>query len=181
MAASVEDAFDALSAAAPKGWRVELIEGQIHVVPPPNGRHEEIVTEVVDQVAGRRKDRALRTYTGIGLHIPRASGTGKVIPDLIIAPKGSFDTDALWHDPGPVLLVGEVTSDSTAANDRIKKLQGYARAGIPCYLLIDRTAGSAVLCTEPAGDHYGRVETVEFSKVLTLPEPLGFDLDTSEF
>lgn len=179
--ASVEDAFDALSAAAPAGWRVELIEGEIHVAPPANGRHEEIVSEVVDQVSERRSDKAQRTYTGIGLAIPGASPTGRVIPDLVIAPKGSFDTEVTWHDPSPVLLVAEVTSNSTASNDRIKKLRAYANAGIPCYLLIDRSSESAIVCTQPSGERYARVTEVEFSMVLTLPEPLGFDLDTSEF
>lgn len=131
---SVEHAFDALRAASPEGWRVELIAGEIHVVPPANGEHEEIVSEISDQVTRRRKNGEARTYTGLGLFVPDASPTGKVVRDLVIAPKGSFGDTAEYHDPAPVLLVGEVTSRSTAAQDRGPKLRGYARAGIPCYL-----------------------------------------------
>ncbi|MFI5806523.1 Uma2 family endonuclease [Streptomyces sp. NPDC051561] len=180
-AMSVEEAFDRFSAVAPRGWRVELIEGDIHVTPPANGEHEEMVSGVAEQVILRREDRVLRPYTGIGLNVPGASKTGKVVPDLVVAPKGSFDDELEFHDPAPVLLVAEVTSSATAGNDRVKKLRGYARAGIPVYLLIDREAGKALLCTEPAGD--GFVNKVPYSMPgkVPLPEPLGFDLDTSEF
>ncbi|QPP10559.1 Uma2 family endonuclease [Streptomyces bathyalis] len=178
---SVEHAFDALSAASPEGWRVELIEGEIHVVPPANGEHEEIVSEVSDQVTERRRDRELRTYTGLGLFVPDASSTGKVVPDLVIAPKGSFGDEAEYHDPAPVMLVGEVTSRSTAQQDRGPKLRGYARAGVPCYLLIDREAGEVVVFSEPAGDSYTRRAEAKLSKTIELPEPLGFELDTGQF
>ncbi|MCP3822064.1 Uma2 family endonuclease [Streptomyces sp. A3M-1-3] len=178
-ASSVEEAFEALSAAAPEGWRVELIEGEIHVVPPANGEHEEIVSELSGQVRDHRRD--LGRFTGVGLLVPGASPTGKVVPDLVIAPKGSFSDQLEYHDPGPVMLVGEVTSDSTADNDRGPKLRGYARAGIPFYLLVDREKGHVILYTEPSGERYTRDVGVEISKTITLPEPFGFDLDTGEF
>jgi Uma2 family endonuclease len=180
-AMSVEEAFDVFSAVAPRGWRVEMIEGNIHVTPPANGEHEEMVSEVAEQVVLRRGDRELRPYTGVGLLIRGSSPTGKVVPDLVVAPKGSFADSLEYHDPAPVLLVAEVTSDSTAGNDRVKKLRGYARAGIPAYLLIDREAGRAVLCTEPAGDDYVNKVPYDMPGKVPLPEPLGFDLDTSEF
>ncbi|MGH3312418.1 MAG: Uma2 family endonuclease [Streptomyces sp.] len=176
---SVENAFDALSAAAPEGWRVELIEGEIHVVPPANGEHEEIVSEVTGQVRDHRKE--LGRYTGLGLFVPDASPTGKVVPDLVIAPKGSFGDKKEYHDPAPVILVGEVTSRSTGYQDRGPKLRGYARAGIPCYLLIDREAGEVIVYSEPSVEQYTRKSEAMLSKKIALPEPLGFELDTSEF
>ncbi|WP_030679053.1 Uma2 family endonuclease [Streptomyces rimosus] len=178
--ASVEDAFEALSAAAPKGWRVELIEGEIHVAPPPVGRHEEVVSELSGQVRDHRKD--LGRYTNVGLTVPGASSSGKVIPDLAIAPKGSFDDEVDYHDPSPVMLVVEVLSSTTAGNDRIKKLRGYARAGIPIYLLIDRAADLAILCTEPSGERYLCMSEIDLAKkAISLPDPLNFEIDTSQF
>ncbi|MEV6395558.1 Uma2 family endonuclease [Streptomyces sp. NPDC051907] len=176
---SVEEAFDVFSAAAPDGWRVELIEGEIHVTPPANGEHEEIVSELSGQVRDHRKD--LARYTGIGLFVPGASITGKIVPDLVVARKGSFADRQEYHDPSPVLLVAEVTSDSTAGNDRVKKIRGYARAGIPLYLLVDRESGQAVLCSSPAGEDYEQKTAYKLSKIVPLPDPLGFDLDTGEF
>ncbi|WP_369689034.1 Uma2 family endonuclease [Streptomyces sp. Wb2n-11] len=86
-----------------------------------------------------------------------------------------------YHDPAPVLMVAEVTSASTADNDRNRKVHGFARAGIPVCLLIDREAGTATLCTEPAGEDYAGKVAHKLSETVPLPEPLGFDLDTSEF
>ncbi|MEU9994843.1 Uma2 family endonuclease [Streptomyces sp. NPDC050848] len=179
--ASVQETFELFSAKAPKGWRVELIEGEIYVVPPANGEHEEIVSEVAEQVTLRREDKALRSYTGIGLFVPGASETGHVIPDLVVAPKGSFDDQQEWHATDPVLLVAEVTSSSTASRDRNQKIRGYARARIPLYLLIDREAGEAVVCSEAVGDDYAHKYIHKLGARVRLPYPLGFELDTSEF
>ncbi|MFD8967437.1 Uma2 family endonuclease [Streptomyces sp. NPDC059568] len=180
-ALSVEAAFDVFDAVAPEGWRVELIEGEIHVRPPANGEHEEIVSELSGQVTERRKDPRLRSYTGLGLYVPGASVSGKIVPDLVIAPKGSFTDELEYHDPSPVLFIAEVTSRSTGDNDRVKKVRGYARAGIPVYLLIDREAGQAVLCTVPVGEEYTRKVPYKISESVPLPEPLGFEIDTGEF
>ncbi|WP_432816293.1 Uma2 family endonuclease [Streptomyces vilmorinianum] len=177
--ASVQETFELFSALAPKGWRVELIEGEICVVPPANGQHEEIVSELSGQF--RDHDKGLGRYTGIGLYLPGASDTIRVIPDLVIAPKGSFDDQQEWHAPDPVLLVGEVTSSSTAGRDRVQKIRGYARAGIPLYLLIDREAGEAVVCSEAEGDDYAHKDMYKLGAKVRLPYPLGFELDTAEF
>ncbi|MFF5783975.1 Uma2 family endonuclease [Streptomyces sp. NPDC012693] len=179
--ASVQEAFELFRAPAPKGWRVELIEGEIYGVPPADGGHEEIVTEVVEQIIARRVDRELRTFTGIGLSLPGSTDTARVIPDLVVAPKGSFDDQQEWPAPDPVLLVAEVTSTSTASRDRVQKIRAYTRAGIPLYLLIDREAGEAVVCSGPAGDDYGHTSVHKLGTAVALPPPLGFELDTSAF
>ncbi|WP_073757216.1 Uma2 family endonuclease [Streptomyces sp. CB03234] len=93
-------------------------------------------------------------------------------------------------EPGPELYhaqdddsdVCEVTSRSTAADDRAKKILGYARAGIPVYLLIDRQVegGAIFVYSKPEGDSYTRQEKYTFSQTVPPPDPLGFELDTSE-
>lgn len=183
MGASVQQVFELFSATAPKGWRVELIEGEICVTPPANGEHEEIVSEVNHQVSRKVPDDSLRNYTGIGLNVPGASETGHVVPDLVIAPKGSFDDQEEWHEPSGVVLVAEVTSTSTAVRDRDrdKKIHGYARAGIPVYLLIDREEAEITVYSEPSGDDYAQVPKHKLGLAVPLPAPLGFELDTAEF
>ncbi|WP_406066681.1 Uma2 family endonuclease [Streptomyces sp. NBC_01077] len=179
--ASTQETFELFSALAPKGWRVELIEGEIYVVPPANGEHEKIVTELVEQVIARRVDKELRNSTGIGLYLPGTNGTVRVIPDLVIAPRDSFDDQQEWHAPDPVLLVAEVSSSSTASRDRVQKIRAYARAGIPVYLMIDREAGEAVVCSGPTTDDYSHKSIHKLGTQVPLPSPLGFQLDTSEF
>ncbi|MGC9541974.1 Uma2 family endonuclease [Streptomyces sp. UG1] len=179
---SIAQAFELSSAKAPEGWRVELIEAEITCVTPPgDGQHAEIVSEVNHQIVRKDPGDFLFTYTGIGLNIPCASGTGHVLPDLTIAPKGSFHDQEEWHDPSAVLLVAEVTSNSTAARDREKKMHGYARAGIPVYLLIDREESEVVVYSEPSGDEYTQNPKYKLGLTVPLPAPLGFELDTAEF
>ncbi|MFB7937888.1 Uma2 family endonuclease [Streptomyces sp. NPDC004779] len=177
--ATVQETFELFSAQAPRGWRVELIEGEIYVVPPANGEHEEIVSELSGQV--RDHDRGLGRYTGIGLSLPGPGDPVRVIPDLAIAPKGSFGDKQDWHAPDAVLLVAEVTSASTASRDRGLKIRAYARAGIPVYLLIDREADEAVVCSEPDGDDYTHKSLHKLGTEVPLPAPLGFTLDTAAF
>ncbi|MDT0411548.1 MULTISPECIES: Uma2 family endonuclease [Streptomyces] len=186
-APSVDAAFEVFSAAAPKGWRVELVEGEIHVAPPAHGEHEEMVSELSGQARDHRRDLARYTGiglrvpdTGIGLRVPGASGSGRVIPDLVLAPRGSFADRQEWHDPSPVLLAAEVTSPSTAANDRVRKIRGYARAGIPIYLVVDREAAHIVVCTRPSGDDYRQKTTYKVGDPVPLPEPVGFTLDSGQ-
>lgn len=178
---SVEAAFERISAAAPLGWRVELIEGEICVTPPANGEHEEILAQVNRQVIRQSPDDSLLNYLGVGLNVPGASDTGHVEPDLVIAPKGTFGDQEQWHDPSAVVLVAEVTSKSTADRDRHKKIHGYARAGIPVYLLIDREEAEVTVYSEPSGDEYTQNPKYKLGLVVPLPAPLGFELDTAEF
>ncbi|WP_419996022.1 Uma2 family endonuclease [Streptomyces boninensis] len=105
----------------------------------------------------------------------------RVIPDLVLAPRRSFQDELEWHDPAPVLLAAEVTARTTVRVDRVKKLAGYARAAIPVYLLIDREAGAVWIYSEPEGGKYTRATRAELSKPIVLPEPFDFELDTSEF
>ncbi|WAZ22980.1 Uma2 family endonuclease [Streptomyces cinnabarinus] len=179
--ASVEQVFELFSAAAPKGWRVELIEGEICVTPPANGEHEEIVSKVNRQIIRKDPDDFLFTYTGIGLKVPGASQTGNVVPDLVVAPEGSFDDEKQWHETLSVLLVAEVTSPGTADRDREKKIRGYARAGVPVYLLIDREEAEVVVYSDPSGDEYGKSHKFKVGLPVPLPAPFGFELDTSAF
>ncbi|MGW2701486.1 Uma2 family endonuclease [Streptomyces sp. NPDC001340] len=117
----------------------------------------------------------------VELITPEAFGTGRVIPDLAVARKGTFAGKEVWHDPSAVLLVAEVTSHSTADRDRDKKIHGYARAGIPVYLLIDREAGEVTVHSKPSGADYAKAPKYKLGQTVPLPAPLGFDLDTSEF
>lgn len=176
---AVEETFEAVSATVPQGWRVELIEGDIHVVPPANGEHEEIISDISGQV--RDHLRTVARYTGVGLWLPGDEPEARVVPDLVLAPKGSFHDKLEYHDPSPVMLVGEVTSKPTGEADRTKKRRGYARAGIPFYLLVDRHVKTMTLHSQPEDGQYREQHVVSLGKALTLPEPFGFDLDTAEF
>ncbi|MFD9128727.1 Uma2 family endonuclease [Kitasatospora sp. NPDC059571] len=71
----------------------------------------------------------------------------------------------------------EITS-TRPQKDREAKRLGYAAAGIPCCLLIDRDEGQATLFTDPADGDYTAHVQVSFGKPLDLPAPFSFALDT---
>ncbi|MEU6166375.1 Uma2 family endonuclease [Streptomyces tanashiensis] len=176
---TVEQVFELYSAQEPEGWRVELIEGEVCVTSVNDGQHAVMVTELRDQLTD--PDRQVSCYSGIGLRLPGGPVYGRAVPDLTVARMRSFRNELVWQDPAPVVLVSEVTSAHTAHRDRVQKIRAYARAGIPLYLLIDREAGEAVVCSEPAGEDYAHTSIHKLGTVVPLPHPLGFDLDTGAF
>ncbi len=156
----------------PPGFKAELIEGEIVVTPPPDGDHEDAVARFARAVA-RHAVEELYVSGGRGLITPH----GRFVPDAAVAPVGTFRDQGPWTEPVGVALVLEVTS-THPRRDREAKRLGYAAAGIPCYLLIDRDEGRATLFTDPADGDYTVHTQAAFGKPLDLPAPFSFALDT---
>jgi Uma2 family endonuclease len=79
-------------------------------------------------------------------------------------------------------MVVEVTSRDRDADrrDRIEKPDGYAAAGIPVYLLVDRDTDSVTVHCDPEGGIYRSLTTRAFGAAVELPDPVGFTLDTQK-
>lgn len=156
----------------PKGFKAELVEGEIVVTPPPDGNHETAIGRIVRQVFRHCPD-------GIDF----AGGKGLVVPGGRFIPDATFtETDAMldrgsWSAPDGVLMVLEVTS-RRPGKDREAKRIGYASAGIPLYLLVDREFERVVLHRDPRHDEYTTVTGVRLGDPLPLPDPFGFTLAT---
>ncbi|MEL5958715.1 Uma2 family endonuclease [Streptomyces sp. NPDC047917] len=170
----------------PEGWRAEIDEGQIVLVPPPHAHHNGIAAKVQRRLYRNLPDE-LEIYQTLGVHV--APLDRLYVPDLVVMPSDLIDAaDPEVNDPmdaADALLIVEVTSKGNARDDRTKKYRAYARAGVPMYLLIDRfdTRGAmATLFTEPNEDGtYKHSDPVPFGKPLSLPEPFGTTLLTDEF
>ncbi len=157
----------------PAGFKAELIEGEIVVTPPPDGSHENAFAVLAKQFF---RESEIEVYVSgtKGLTTPG----GRFIPDGTVCPDGWLKGAEPWADPAGVLLVFEVTS-SNPTKDREAKRRGYAAAGIPCYLLIDRSDDGATLFSSPEGGDYRAHVKVPFGKPLDLPAPFSFKLDTT--
>ncbi|MFJ7491095.1 Uma2 family endonuclease [Streptomyces sp. NPDC097727] len=170
----------------PEGWRAEIDEGQIVLVPPPHAHHNSIAAKVQRRLY-RDLPEELEIYQTLGVHV--APLDKLYVPDLVVMPSELIDAaDSETNDPvdaSEALLIVGITSKGNAGDDRTRKYRAYARAGVPMYLLIDRfdTRGAmATLFTEPNEDGtYKRSDPVPFGKPLTLPEPFGTTLLTDEF
>jgi Uma2 family endonuclease len=170
------DRFLALD--APEGLRAELIDGEIVVSPPPGSRHERTIARINRQVM-LHSSTAFDFSGNMGLVLPGDGGIPSyVIPDGTFAPLDLdvYDNDDSWSEPDGVAMVVEVTSSKPGA-----ERYGYARAEIPLYLLVDRDDKRVTLFSRADGKDYARTDQAPFGKGLVLPEPFGFELDTTDF
>jgi Uma2 family endonuclease len=174
---------DFLAFKTPEGLRAELIDGEIVVTPPPGGDHEDLLGLVVEQVYTKVPGKF--QFSGhTGLIIPGGGKCPKscVIPDATFALREQrvFRGKGPWMPAEGVELVAEVTS-SRPEVDREANRRCYARARIPLYLLVDQSEARVTLFSRPEEDDYHRSVWAPFGKPLVMPEPFGFELDTSGF
>ncbi|KOU14594.1 Uma2 family endonuclease [Streptomyces sp. NPDC085639] len=165
----------------PEGCKVEIIEGIVTVAPPPVNHHNYIAVKVQRALLTVLPE-ACEVYQTLNVAVPSRSGL--YIPDLVVAPDEVVLEDANYISAAAAELVVEVTSKSNAINDRVAKLNGYAAAGIPLYLLIDPHAtGSPTvhLYGEPNDGTYRVLHAGKFGEPVHLPEPFDLVLDTSTF
>ncbi|MFF9122700.1 Uma2 family endonuclease [Streptomyces sp. NPDC014889] len=161
--------------------RLEFVDGRVGIKGMTNGSHGEIAMWLVFQCKHARPDLTLNT-TGQGLKV-EAYRNGRARPDAVLAPVGHFNGQGEWAAPDGVLMVVEITSydSDTHRRDRVEKPQAYGEAGIPVYLLIDRDRLKIVVHSDPDPRiGYHNVRVVELGERATLPEPLGFELDTED-
>ncbi|MYV64382.1 Uma2 family endonuclease [Streptomyces sp. SID2131] len=166
---------------APEGCKVEIVEGIITVSPPPSPLHNDIADEVQRALYGViPRDRGV--YQTQAVTLPTRAGM--FIPDLLVAPKGAVREAPLAIQASDAELVVEITSRNNANHDRIVKLQAYATAAVPLYLLVDRWHSgrpTATLYGEPKKGLYRVLDAVEFGRELHLPAPFDLTLDTGTF
>ncbi|MGW1159185.1 Uma2 family endonuclease [Streptomyces sp. NPDC002513] len=160
--------------------RFELIDGRIGLKKVTNGNHGEIIMWLIRQCMQSRPELNLNPTQGLQVEAYRK---GRALPDAVLTPVGHFTGQGDWADPEGVLMAVEVTSyDSDTHNrDRVEKPRAYAEVGIPVYLLIDRDYLSVVVHSHPdPEDGYRVTHTVKFGEKVTLPAPVGIELDTEE-
>ncbi|WP_371503376.1 Uma2 family endonuclease [Kitasatospora sp. NBC_00374] len=169
----------------PEGWRAEIEEGQIVLVPPPGKGHNLIAGEVHDALV-RCLPPEIGAYQTLGVEIVQSERV--YVPDLVVVDKAllrqSDRTDADPVDAAEILLAVEITSSGNARHDRTRKLWAYAHAPVPHHLLIDRFdehGPTVTLFSEPVNGAYRQSLRTPFGKPVALPEPFGVELATEGF
>ncbi|MFD3617022.1 Uma2 family endonuclease [Streptomyces sp. NPDC058676] len=158
--------------------RFEFIDGRIGLRKVTNGNHSTIVMWLIRQCMQARPELDLDPTQGLKVEGYR---NGRALPDGALAPVGYFAGQGDWADPDGVLMTIEITSydADTHDRDRVEKPRGYAEAGVPVYLLIDRENASVVVHSKPdPEDGYRDIHTVKIGDMVTLPDPVGITLDT---
>ncbi|MFC7897728.1 Uma2 family endonuclease [Streptomyces sp. NPDC057381] len=167
---------------APKGCKVEIVEGLITVTPLSSVAHNDIAERVQ-----RRLYDVIPEEWGIYQRLPLAvpGRPGLFEPDLAVVPEALLRRgDEHLIPASEAELVGEIVSSATATNDRVHKLAGYAQAGTPLYLLIDGLAPGGPTVTlygEPDGETYRVLYAGKVGDPVVLPAPFQCALATTEF
>jgi Uma2 family endonuclease len=122
--------FADLERAPEDGRRYELYDGQVYVVPAPMPRHQRVQVRLVEWL-----DDYVDSFGGFAVCAPIDivfSEYDVVQPDVLFFGPGRahlIDLDrAIRHAPD---LCAEILSPSTEAADRGRKLQMFARYGVP--------------------------------------------------
>lgn len=159
-----------LERAPEDGRRYELYDGEVYVVPAPLARHQVTQQNIVQLLVEYAKQTG-----GFAVESPIDivfSDYDVLQPDVVFfspARRHLIDLDRVIRD-APDLCV-EVLSPSTAATDRGRKMQMFARYGVNEYWIVD-PAGGTIEVYELGDDGY-RLRTIASGEAVvtsgTLP------------
>jgi Uma2 family endonuclease len=162
----------------PEGIRAELLRRTIVMTPSPDLVHNENVTDVVDQIPRTRWAR-LQT-----LYVDMFDDVSAPMPDVVVVARGAGPREGPLMPSEVVTALVEVVSTRSVDRDYGVKPSIYAAAKVPAYLIVDPVMAQCVLLTEPTGQgeraDYRCRRITKFGDLTPL-EPLGVELDTSEF
>lgn len=161
----------------PEGYRAEIVEGRIEVSPPAVGRHAYLI-----ELIRRPIEPSLPAGTGLFSNIVfEEPEIDRYIPDLAAWPIELLRADTDWALSGDQCgLVVEVTSPEQERRD-YAKAAGYARAGVPVYLLTDWTRRTCIVYSEADNGAYRRRHEIPFGKPIPLPLPTPVTIETADF
>ena len=147
------------------GHRYEIVDGCLHVTPPPPESHDALVRAVVTTLRAAAPP-GWWVCDRLGIEI----GESNLVPDVtVLRPRSS---GAIWSDPADVALVVEVETAATRRYDRILKPSLYAEAGIHAYWRIEPGAGAPLLRAYTLGGaRYRATHSVEGAEPVKLDAP----------
>jgi Uma2 family endonuclease len=130
--------------------QVELLYGRIVEMPPQGPAHDGTIERLSERLM---RALALPERAAVRVQLSFLGPSSVPIPDLAVVPR---DDHRAKH-PDRAHLIVEV-SRTTLRKDRGVKARLYAECGVPEYWVMNVRDGLVEVHTEPAGDHYARVQ-----------------------
>ncbi|MEU9787750.1 Uma2 family endonuclease [Streptomyces phaeochromogenes] len=171
------DDFEDLARGAPETVWLEFVRGKVEVKPPSDGNHSEILVSLLRQFAS--KDRTWNLYLYAGL-CTEAFSQGRYLPDAMFVRRDHRLGHRHWASPDIVSAVVEIVFHTSGKDhrDHDARRTGYASAGIPVCLLIDRDDNALTVFSEPKEGHYQQVLSHPWGMTVKLPSPVNVALNT---
>jgi Uma2 family endonuclease len=121
------------------GNRYEIINGVLYMSTAPSYHHQYIIKQMLFLVGypAEQMGLGLVIFSPVGLFMPNSE---PVQPDLVIIRQENSDIIQDRRIRGVPDLIVEVLSPGNADYDEKTKLQAYANAGVPEYVVIDPAA-----------------------------------------
>ncbi|WP_282694719.1 Uma2 family endonuclease [Streptomyces sp. CC208A] len=161
---------------APKSMKVEYTDGTIIMQASPSAPHELNLTKIRAQFDRHVPQGAVPVGN---IDLVSANITKARNPDLTYLPEDALETVSGKIPADLALLAVEVVSPSNPENDWVGKLRDYPVMGVPLYLIVDPRQKTVTLFSRPDATRYHRREDIAFGEQIPIPDPFGFDLDTS--
>ncbi len=119
----------------PEGPLLELLDGELYMVPSPSTYHQELIAEIIFQI------KSFLMENSVGRIIPSPydvyfSEENYVIPDIIFVSNKNEKIITSKNIQGVPDLIIEVVS-SNRENDFVRKRDLYEKQGVPEYLIFD--------------------------------------------
>lgn len=165
----------------PENERWEIIDGVPIMQAAPTWQHQAISRELLTQFNNYLKDKPCQVFASpFDLRLPEKNEkdeetTFVVQPDIVVV----CDKDGLKGTGyyGTPTLVIEVSSPSTAKNDRVWKFNRYEKAGVKEYWIVEPDGKFISVFTLLPNDRYGRPEFYTETDMIEVAVFPGFKVD----
>ncbi|GHE27743.1 Uma2 family endonuclease [Streptomyces capitiformicae] len=161
----------------PEGFKVEIVRGVIYMS-PQRQTHWEIILDIIEQLRARYPRKRLASDVRVDFpgHLNGFASDVAAFKEAAV-----MDDKGRWRYED-VEFIAEVISKDTAANDYGPKLETYALAHVPVYVIADPYTGECHVHTQPRGGQYRASLTLDFGDEIDLTDtPVGIKLVTDEF
>jgi Uma2 family endonuclease len=161
------------------GYRYEIVDGSLLVPPPPAMPHVRVTT---------RLRRLLEAAAPESLHVVEGAGISLTsnrqnyrVPDIMLLPAATFESDKPLLFPADVVLAVEVTSPDSGGVDQVMKRYQYGKVGIPHYWIVDQKRRTLTVLRHDGGEGYDEVAVVRPGETWQTEEPFPLKLDPADF